>query len=309
MPPKPAISIISPFRDAAEFLPGLLACVDAQEVDAYELLLVDDGSIDAGCNIASDAKRKDPRIRLLKSGGDGVAAARNLAIEQSRAPLIAFLDVDDRWQAASLSAQLTYMEAHPETVFSFANYAHVNETGPFAVSAFEFWPLFKGLMARPHGFQPLDRALSTIFIENAVGTSTVMARRDSVLAVGCFDLDLPSATDWDLWLRLARLGPIACSSEIQMDYLMRQGSISSNRGNRMVAVKQIIERYGAEAERERPGAIRQAKGHFEHALGDLASGEARHWSAILHHAKAAITTWNPRSARATVHDIYAAIAR
>ena len=308
MPAKPAISIISPFRDAAEFLPGLLACVDAQGVDAYELLLVDDGSIDASCNIVDDAKRRNDRIRLLASGGQGVATARNLAIAESRAPLIAFLDVDDRWHPKSLRSQLGYMEAYPETAFSFANYAHVDETGPFAVSAFEFWPLFRGLMNTTGEFQPLEMALSTIFIENAVGTSTVVARREAVLKTGGFDLGLPSATDWDLWLRLAASGSVACSPAIRMDYLMRPGSISSNRENRLAAVRQIIERYGAKAERERPGAIRRAEGHLEDALGDFASGEARHWSAAVHHAKAAFATLNPRSARAAAHDLFSAFA-
>ncbi|MGI9485208.1 MAG: glycosyltransferase family 2 protein [Geminicoccaceae bacterium] len=308
MPATPAISIISPFRDAAEFLPGLLANIDAQAVDAYELLLVDDGSIDASCNIVDDAKRQNDRIRLLASGGQGVATARNLAIQESRAPLIAFLDVDDRWHPESLPSQLSYMETYSETTFSFANYAHVDETGPFAVSAFEFWPLFKGLMANACEFQPLEMALSTIFIENAVGTSTVVARREAVLKAGSFDLRLPSATDWDLWLRLAQSGAVACSPEIRMDYLMRPGSISSNRENRLAAVKQIIERYGMIVEQERPGSIRRAEGHLEHALGDFANGEARYWSAAVHHAKAALATLNPRSAHAAAHDLFAAFA-
>jgi glycosyltransferase involved in cell wall biosynthesis len=298
-----SVSIITPFRNAADFLPGLLACVAAQKLDDYELLLVDDGSSDAGCKIASLAKRNNPRIRLFATGGSGVAFARNLAIRRAKAPLVAFLDVDDRWHPASLEAQLAFMDSHRDHVFSFANYAHVDAHGPCAVPAFAFWPLFRQLAPTGEGFATLPDAAGRILAENAVGTSTVVARRDVIIAAGGFDTSLPSASDWDLWLRLAAAGPVGYATAVRMDYLMHPGSISSDRARRLEAVGAIIERHGAMAERSLPGAIRLARGYLDAARGDEARASARLLPAIGHHFKAALRTRSRRAMRALANDI------
>jgi hypothetical protein len=227
---------------------------------------------------------------------------------QSLAPLIAFLDVDDRWHSGCLLSQVRYMQDNPDTAFSFANYAHVDETGPIAVSAFEFWPLYARLPQTEGQFRVLPKALSAIFKENAVGTSTVVARRDAIIEAGMFDRDLRSASDWDLWLRLAALGPVAYNSEVRMDYLMRANSISANKADRLAAVALIHQRYGKAANRQARGSLRYARGTLELAAGDLAYQHQRYVRAAGHHLKAALSTRSTRAARALAHDVMSILA-
>ena len=80
---RPLISITLPTRDRAALLPTAIASIQAQTYDHWELLIVDDGSRDATPSVVASFLR-DPRIRLLQTGGKGVAAARNAAMAQAK---------------------------------------------------------------------------------------------------------------------------------------------------------------------------------------------------------------------------------
>jgi len=60
--------------------------------------------------------------------------------------------------------------------------------------------------------------------------------------VGGFDNKLSSATDLDCWLKLAKRGDVAYSTQCAMHYLMRANSITANRENRLAAMVEIINR-------------------------------------------------------------------
>ena len=106
------VSIISPYRDAVGFLPGLIATVRQQTHRHWELLLINDDSRDGGADLVRSAARDDPRIRSLQAPvrppgtPQGPWWPRNLGLASASHELIAFLDVDDRWHPAKLQRQL-----------------------------------------------------------------------------------------------------------------------------------------------------------------------------------------------------------
>ena len=81
---SPRVSVITIFFNAAEFLGEAIESVIAQDYRDFELLLVDDGSTDAGSAIAqSYNERESDRIRYLHHPGcenRGMSASRNLAM-------------------------------------------------------------------------------------------------------------------------------------------------------------------------------------------------------------------------------------
>lgn len=109
-----SVSIICPYRDAAKFLPGLIANVKQQTHSDWELLLIDDCSVDAGSDLARVAAGGDRRIQFLTaptrpSGTPpGPWWPRNVGLSSASHDLIAFLDADDRWHPAKLEHQLRY---------------------------------------------------------------------------------------------------------------------------------------------------------------------------------------------------------
>lgn len=106
---EPLVSIITPAYNAAKFIGQTIDSVLAQTYTNWEMLIVDDGSIDNTKEIVSVYIEKDNRIKLFSHPGNknmGVSAARNLAIENSKGDYIALLDSDDLWLPYKLEVQM-----------------------------------------------------------------------------------------------------------------------------------------------------------------------------------------------------------
>jgi glycosyltransferase involved in cell wall biosynthesis len=115
---KPLVSAIIIFLDEERFLPEAVASVLAQTYDAWELLLVDDGSVDASAATARQLAAASPeRIRYLEHEGHenrGMSASRNLGIRHARGEYVAFLDADDVWLPHKLERQTSILRDRPD---------------------------------------------------------------------------------------------------------------------------------------------------------------------------------------------------
>lgn len=115
---SPHISVITIFFNAKEFIEEAIESVFAQTYDRWELLLVDDGSTDAGTQIARGYATQYPdRVRYLEHDGhtnQGMSASRNLGICKARGEFIAFLDADDVWLPRKLESQVALLESQPQ---------------------------------------------------------------------------------------------------------------------------------------------------------------------------------------------------
>jgi len=80
----PLVSVIIPAYNAAAFINRTLEFVLSQTYTNIEILVVDDGSQDCTVDIVQSYVQKDRRVILLQQANQGVAAARNLAIQKSR---------------------------------------------------------------------------------------------------------------------------------------------------------------------------------------------------------------------------------
>ncbi len=109
--PPPLVSVIMPVFNAASFLDESLGSVLAQSRPDWELLAVDDGSTDGSAARLAGWAARDPRIRVLATGGNkGAGAARNCAFERARGRYLAFLDADDQWHPDKLALQIEAMQ-------------------------------------------------------------------------------------------------------------------------------------------------------------------------------------------------------
>lgn len=119
----PFVSVVIAFLNAERFLPDAIESVFAQSYTRWELMLVDDGSSDAGTELARESVRRDPRrVKLLEHPGHvnrGCSASRNVGIRHSRGELVAFLDADDVWLPTKLMAQVGIFCDHPRVMFAY----------------------------------------------------------------------------------------------------------------------------------------------------------------------------------------------
>nr|WP_294527609.1 glycosyltransferase family A protein [uncultured Rhodopila sp.] len=282
---RPEVSVIIPTRDALQWLPAAIESIGAYA--GAEILVVDDGSTDGTLAWLGELAVADPRVRFMHGSRTGPSRARNLAIGAVRAPLVAFLDADDRWLPGKLQAQLALHRAHPEIGFSFTDYRHVTTGSQHRGGCFAYWPRFAARYGTAKESFLLDRPIATLYAENVVGTSTVIARTDLLQQVGGFNTGLASAEDWDLWLTLARRAPVGAVPQVLADYLIhRPGNLTGRMDLRVMAMRLIAERHRAAALTEDPTADNGFKARIYAARAEIAEAGGQRFRSVALRARA-----------------------
>ena len=192
---EPVVTVVIPTRYAHPYLQSALRSVAAQSFTAFEVIVVDDGS-GRGSEIRELLRSLDGRFKYIPTPApSGPGATRNVALRAARTPYVAFLDDDDTWMPDLLADQLAYLERHPELDLV---YADAILEGSEAVAGRRFTE-----MAPSRGPVTLDSLLSC---RCAVLTSSVVAKRDTLMAVGGFTEERNRQEDFDLWVRIAHHG-------------------------------------------------------------------------------------------------------
>lgn len=91
----PAISIIVPVYNTAEYLHRCIDSILLQMFDDFEVLLVDDGSTDDSAVICDEYAIKDKRVKVFHKSNGGVTSARRKGVEEASGTWISFVDSDD----------------------------------------------------------------------------------------------------------------------------------------------------------------------------------------------------------------------
>lgn len=92
----PAISIIIPIYNAEKYLDECITAILTQTFQNFEIICINDGSIDKSIEILDNYKNNHPYIfRIYSQQNQGQAAARNVGVEKANGEYIAFIDADD----------------------------------------------------------------------------------------------------------------------------------------------------------------------------------------------------------------------
>ena len=201
-PPAPMLQVdaVIPCYNAAAFVAEAIESVLAQTRPVRRVIVVDDASDDGTAAVVerfSAAGHPVECVRMHENGGP--AAARNLGVCSGSAPLLAFLDADDRWLPGHCETLAGLLERHPEAVLAFGN-VESDEAGAM-----------EG--ARLPAGEPVD-AFWPLVLDNMIPHSAVVVRRAAFVAAGGYDPALRHVEDYDLWLRVARLGPVVRSPHL-----------------------------------------------------------------------------------------------
>jgi len=187
----PAVSIVLPVFNRLDLLRATVDSVRAQTLQAWELVIADDGSDESPRSYLQQLGT-DPRIRVLSGAHSGVpAAVRNAALAVARGRYVAFIDSDDLWLPDKLTRQLAAHGAHPQARWSYCDYLLVDGAGAVVPAA--------RTLGCPQGWilEPLlDSAVD-------IWTPAVMVERALLERLGGFNAELLVFEDYDLWLRLA----------------------------------------------------------------------------------------------------------
>lgn len=208
---KPRVSVVIPAYNAEKYLAETLQSVFAQSYSDYEVIVVDDGSIDG---TLQTMKSFEPRIKALSKINGGPASARNLAINNSNGEYIAFLDSDDLWMEEKLQLQVEFLDSNPDVGLLYG------EALMFSGDGDE-----KRIEGRI-GYTG-DPSFRLLLYGDFIPNSTVMIRRACIEKVGLLNesRELVAVEDYEYWMRVARLFPIAAISKPLAYYRLRDGNL------------------------------------------------------------------------------------
>jgi len=182
------VSIIVPSYNMARFLPDAVNSALAQTYPNIEIQIVDDGSTDDTPKVVRRWEG-DARVRVHRQANGGLSNARNQGIALSRGEFIALLDADDVWKPEKLALQIPVFKGRPEVGVVYSDWERMDIEGR---------PVRKAPTVMHRG-----KISGTLLIENFIGASTAVVRRECFERHGGFNVALRTGEDYEMWLRLS----------------------------------------------------------------------------------------------------------
>jgi glycosyltransferase involved in cell wall biosynthesis len=230
------ITIVTPTYNAERFIRQTIDSVRRQTLTQWEMIVVDDGSTDGAIDIVRECAAADPRVRLVIQPNAGVAQARNRGIAALSASTryVMFLDHDDLLLPDALATLARALDDNQSHVAVHGVAQSIDERG--AAQELEQAELFGDGYARfvltSHGHRRVSSdqptTLEMLALACCIPTPGAgLIRRSALDAIGPFDPSVVSSDDWDVWIRLSRLGSIGFVPTIVMQW--RSHSSNSSR--------------------------------------------------------------------------------
>lgn len=201
-------SVVIPLYNKAATIRRSLESVLQQDLPAYEIIVVDNGSTDDSADRVKAVQ--DSRIRLIQQPNLGVSAARNAGIKEASGSHIALLDADDEWAPGFLAAMHQLISAFPGAGWYAGGYVFRFASGDKA-------PLHPGLENFGAGFLP--DYFDVVRQGDMVATASSVVLPQIVLQqAGGFAEGERIGEDQDLWARIALAYPVAFDPKVLAFY-------------------------------------------------------------------------------------------
>ncbi len=210
---EPQVSVVVTTFNQGPYIAEAIRSVLAQTYTNREIIVVDDGSTDDTPRVLAGFGNA---ITTIRQANEGVAGARNRGIRAARGLLLAFIDGDDRWHPDMLRRLVEAHERFPDS-------------GLIACDARSFdgdriirtGLLPANVVASDAGDDPVIscECLEHLIRGNLIATTTqIMIPRRVIDDVGLSDPAFRVASDYDLYLRIARKYPFTFVREHLADW-------------------------------------------------------------------------------------------
>lgn len=200
-PPR-TVSVVIPNYNYARFLPECLDSVLSQTGIDLDVVVVDDCSTDNSVEIVTRYARDDARVRLVRhTTNQGHIGTFNHALQSARAEFVVKLDADDVLAPGSLQRSSDLLAHFGSVAFVYGRPVAFHDSVPTQpvrppVRSWSVWSGEEWIASR------VRRG------HNAIMQPEVMIRRSCLERVGGHRADIPEASDFNLWMRLATVGSV-----------------------------------------------------------------------------------------------------
>ncbi|UOQ67734.1 glycosyltransferase family 2 protein [Hymenobacter volaticus] len=205
----PLISVIIPCYNHGSYLSEALASVQQQDYPAIEVIVIDDGSTDITRSVAQD----HPWVKYIYQNNQGLSAARNKGIVHSNGQYLLFLDADDWLLPNALNINVQYLQADPSLAFVSGGH-------------------YKALVARGitenHTQKVTTHHYEYLLRGNYIAMLAAVMFHRWVFESFAYDITLKAGEDYDLYLKITRLHPVAHHTHPVAVYRIHDSNMSSN---------------------------------------------------------------------------------
>ena len=222
------VSVVIPTYNRKDLLKRSINSVINQTIKPFEIIVVDDGSLDGTEKMI---RRNYDLVKFIKQENKGVSAARNSGIKVSNGEWICFLDSDDEWKKDKLEKQINAANDNPGYHLFHSN---------------EIW-VKNGIRInqkkkhKKYGGDIFEKCLDMC----RISPSSVMIDKTIFDEVGNFNEDLVVCEDYELWLRICdKFRVFFIDEPLIIKYGGHQGqlsySIKSIENHRIKALEYLI---------------------------------------------------------------------
>ena len=222
------MSIVTPSLNQAKYIEHTIKSVLAQDYPNIEHIIVDGGSTDGTVKIL----KKYKHLRWISEKDNGQSDAINKGARMAKGKFIGWLNSDDLYYPHAVSTSIKALRAHPEAAMAYSDCDLIDGNG-----------------------RVIDRMISRNYNEylhllwrNAIPQPTAFMRRNSFMKAGMLDTSMHYCMDWELWIRLGRVGKlIRINGCLAAFRLIRGTKTYSNTEGFKKEITAVCDRYGVPA--------------------------------------------------------------
>lgn len=230
----PAVSVLMCARNAGAYVAESFNSILAQTFKDFELVVVEDASTDQTVRLIEGFA--DPRIKLLRNAENlGVAASRNIALAQARAPIIVLADADDVSAPDRLERQKDFLDKNPD-VGLLGAYADVIDADGALL----------GAIKTPIEDDGIRREMRT---RAALVHGAVAVRKTLLVGGGGYRVKFVAGSDYDMLLRLSEKTRMATLPDNLYRCRLSPSSISIRRRGAQARCIALARRFAEERAR------------------------------------------------------------
>lgn len=204
------------------YLSEAIQSILEQTFDDFELIIIDDGSVDGTAALLEEFRLKDSRIQVLKQENRGLVDSLNRGCFIAKGKYIARMDADDVAISERFSLQVEFMEENPGVGAVGGNVEFINAKGE--------------RLGFTSDFPRRNEEIQEILLQTCViWHPTAFIRRQVFVDSGGYR-KVKDAEDYDLWLRFSERSELANLPAVLLRYRFHKSQISTrNRGRQLVA--------------------------------------------------------------------------
>lgn len=232
---KPCISIIIATHNREKYVVKAIDAIRSQPFTAWELVVVDDGSLDRTAEVVSSIASTDARVKYIYQANAGLSAARNTgkAAIHPDSQFLMFHDDDDWLTENALGELMALADAHPEAPAVIGLPRHCDDTGfstEVPANCYGARRMAVGRYGLPINvpFESPETFASMVVWCGIATSAQALIRRDAFEKTGGYVESVKISEDWLMWIDLTRQGDIPRTGTFTLNKRVHYGAVTQN---------------------------------------------------------------------------------